>query len=118
MNLTQWVDAGTLDLSDTVVAQRLCDMAGESDSRVGLAVGLLVAALRNGSVCVDLASVRGRDAADVAVNLPWPEPHAWLAAVRLAGASSWQQSVPSGRDSCAGRLRADQAHCALSYDEP
>ena len=84
MNLTQWVDAGTLDLSDTVVAQRLCEMAGESDSRVGLAVGLLVAALRNGSVCVDLASVRGRDAADVAVDLPWPEPQAWLAAVRAS----------------------------------
>ena len=84
MNHTQWVDAGILDLADTVVAQRLCDMAGESDSRVGLAVSLLVAALRNGSVCMDLASARDRNTADAAVDLPWPEPQAWLAAVRAS----------------------------------
>ena len=43
------------------------------------------AALRGGSVCVDLATV----AADSGVReLPWPEPAAWLAAVRASNACS------------------------------
>lgn len=84
MNVTQWVEAGALESTDTVVAQRLCDMAGESDSRVALAVALLVSGLRNGSVCVDLALMRHRTTADEAAALPWPAPRAWLTAVRTS----------------------------------
>jgi exodeoxyribonuclease V alpha subunit len=73
--------AGVLDLSDVHVAQRLCRLTEETDERVALAVAMAVRALRSGSVCVDLSTV----AAVVGpADLPWPEPTAWLAALRAS----------------------------------
>jgi exodeoxyribonuclease V alpha subunit len=74
-------EAGVLDAADVHVADRLAVLAGEADERVTLALGLVVRALRGGSVCVDLSTVR----ADVAAaELPWPEEGRWLAAVRAS----------------------------------
>jgi exodeoxyribonuclease V alpha subunit len=74
-------EAGVLDAADVHVAERLTALAGEADEKVGLALALVVRALRGGSVCVDLPTVH----ADVgAPELPWPEPGKWLAAVRAS----------------------------------
>ena len=70
-----------LDVSDVLVANRVCALGKEPDERVALAVALVVRALRGGSVCVDLSTVAGVVGAD---ELPWPEPVAWLAAVRAS----------------------------------
>ena len=68
--------AGVLEAPDVHVARRVGDLGGEADDGVLLAVALAVRAVRHGSVCVDLATVR-----DLAPELGWPEPEAWLAAV-------------------------------------
>ncbi|MFV0496370.1 exodeoxyribonuclease V subunit alpha [Mycobacterium sp.] len=71
-------EAGVIEAADVHVAQRLTEMAGESNPDVALALALAVRALRGGSVCVDLRSV----AAQVGIaDLPWPAPEGWLAAV-------------------------------------
>ncbi len=73
--------AGVLQLSDVHVAQRLCELSKETDERVALAVALTVRALRSGSVCLDLLTF----AESVGpADLPWPEPAAWLAALRAS----------------------------------
>jgi exodeoxyribonuclease V alpha subunit len=69
-------EAGVVETSDVHVAQRLCALADEEDPLVALAVAFVVRAVRGGSVCVDLAAV-----ADDDIDVPWPEPEAWQAAV-------------------------------------
>jgi exodeoxyribonuclease V alpha subunit len=72
-------EAGVLDISDVRVADRICLLGKESDERVALAVALLVRGLRGGSVCIELGTI----ATDIAVDdVPWPDPHGWLAAVQ------------------------------------
>ena len=74
--------AGALTAADTHVATRVGAAAGESDETVLLAVALAVRAARQGSVCVDLASLPATD------GLDWPDTEAWVAAVtksRVAG---------------------------------
>ncbi len=66
-----------LTASDLHVARRVGALGGEDDERVLLAVALAVRAARRGSVCLSLDQVR-LDAPE----LPWPEPSAWLDAVR------------------------------------
>ncbi len=68
--------AGVLAAADVHVATRTADLAGESDPQVMLAAALAVRAVRNGSVGVDLATIR-----DVAPELPWPDPSGWADAV-------------------------------------
>ncbi|MGE2732190.1 exodeoxyribonuclease V subunit alpha [Mycolicibacterium vaccae] len=77
--LAPFVEAEVFEPADVHVATRLCALAKESDERVALAAAFVVRAVRSGSVCVDLRSVAeqvGRP------ELPWPDPDAWLAAVR------------------------------------
>ncbi|MFM9034915.1 MAG: exodeoxyribonuclease V subunit alpha [Mycobacterium sp.] len=71
-------DAGVLEASDVLVAQRLCALAKEPDEPVALAVALVVRAVRGGSVCLDLGTVARQVGQP---GLPWPEPAAWLRAV-------------------------------------
>jgi exodeoxyribonuclease V alpha subunit len=71
-------DAGALETADVLVAQRLTELAGETDERVALAIAFVVRAIRGGSVCLDLATVAGQVGMP---ELPWPEPADWLAAV-------------------------------------
>jgi exodeoxyribonuclease V alpha subunit len=72
-------EAGVLDVSDVLAADRICALGKESDERVALAVALLVRGLRGGSVCIELKSI----ASSVGVeDVPWPSSEVWLAAVR------------------------------------
>ena len=66
--LAEFNAGGLLEASDLHVATRVGDLGGESDERVLLGVALAVRAVRHGSVCVDLATVR-----DLAPELPWPQ---------------------------------------------
>ena len=68
--------AGVLTSADLHVAARVGRLAGEHDARVLLAVALATRAVRHGSVGVDLTTV-----ADVAAELPWPEPGEWATLV-------------------------------------
>jgi exodeoxyribonuclease V alpha subunit len=73
--------AGVLESADVHVAQRIAALANETGDAVALAVALAARALRGGSVCVDLTTV----ATDSGVpDLPWPEPGAWLTALRAS----------------------------------
>jgi exodeoxyribonuclease V alpha subunit len=66
-----------LHAADVHVALRLGTLLEETDEEVLLATALAVRAVRTGSVCLDLATI-----ADVPleadVDLPWPEPAAWV----------------------------------------
>ncbi|MBJ7386557.1 MAG: exodeoxyribonuclease V subunit alpha, partial [Mycolicibacterium sp.] len=79
--LREFNDAGVLDASDVLVAQRVTALGGEADERVALAVALTVRALRGGSVCLELAGVA--EQVDVP-DLPWPEARGWVDAVRTS----------------------------------
>ncbi len=67
--------------ADVHVARRLTTLAKETDETVALAIAIVVRALRGGSVCVDLRSIA--DQLEIP-DLPWPQPDAWLAAVRAS----------------------------------
>ncbi len=79
--LREFTDAEVIESSDVHVAQRLAALASETDETVALAVALVVRALRNGSVCVDLRSVEEQVGLE---GLPWPDIDDWLAAVRAS----------------------------------
>ena len=74
--LAEFNAGGLLEASDLHVATRVGDLGGESDERVLLGVALAVRAVRHGSVCVDLATVR-----DLAPELLWPQAREWSAAI-------------------------------------
>jgi exodeoxyribonuclease V alpha subunit len=79
--LQTFSDAEVIESSDVHVAQRLTTLAREPDETVALAVALVVRALRNGSVCVDMRSVEQQVGVE---ELPWPNIDAWLTAVRAS----------------------------------
>jgi exodeoxyribonuclease V alpha subunit len=76
--LREFTDAEVLESSDVHVAQRLSALSSEPNETVALAVALVVRALRNGSVCLDLRSVEKQVGVE---GLPWPGVDQWLAAV-------------------------------------
>lgn len=76
--LAEFNRAGVLEAADVHVADRVCELAGDADPLVALAVALTVRAVRGGSVCVDLTTV----AADsLQPGPPWPDLDDWRAAV-------------------------------------
>ena len=82
--LAEFNAAGVLTSADIHVATTVGRLCGESNDDVLLAAALAVRAVREGSVCLDLAEAH-RSAGDVddpadLKALPWPEPSAWLAA--------------------------------------
>ncbi|HYZ67266.1 MAG TPA: exodeoxyribonuclease V subunit alpha [Mycobacterium sp.] len=79
--LRTFTDAEVIESSDVHVAQRVTELAEEPDETVALAVALVVRALRNGSVCLDLRSIEQQVGID---GLPWPSADDWLAAVRAS----------------------------------
>jgi exodeoxyribonuclease V alpha subunit len=87
--LEEFNRAGVLGAADVHVATRLQRLGGEHDERVLLAAGLVVRAVRQGSVCVEIAAaaastaVDGLSAEEVAA-LPWPEPAAWVSALEAS----------------------------------
>ncbi|CAM3686293.1 exodeoxyribonuclease V subunit alpha [Smaragdicoccus niigatensis] len=77
-------ESGFLDVADVQAAMRFGRLGGESDEVALLAVGLCVAALRAGSVCLELARMRElpcEDEIDVDA-LPWPSVDDLLAAIK------------------------------------
>jgi exodeoxyribonuclease V alpha subunit len=74
-------EAGVVDSSDVLVAQRLTALGKDDDERVALAVALAVRGLRGGSVCVALRALPGQ--VDVP-DLPWPAADEWMNAVRAS----------------------------------
>lgn len=76
--LRTFTEAEVLDASDVHVAQRLCELVKVPDERVALAVALVVRALRNGSVCLDLRTVEQQVGLD---GLPWPKVDDWFAVI-------------------------------------
>jgi exodeoxyribonuclease V alpha subunit len=94
--------AGVLGAADVHVAQRLRRLGGEDEERVLLAAALVVRAVRQGSVCVEIAesaattAVDGVSAEDVAA-LPWPEPDAWVAALEASPLVAVDEDGPADR---------------------
>ncbi|GAB3248964.1 exodeoxyribonuclease V subunit alpha [Alteromonas gracilis] len=82
--------AGVLASADVHVARRVGVMADEHDQEVLLALAMVVRAVREGSVCLDLADL---DAA--------PEPLAW------PDASTWRDRVAASRLVSTGVLHLD-----------
>ena len=81
--LAQFNRADVLTAADVHVAVRLGTMTGEEDEEVLLATALAVRAVRQGSTCLDLATVAERPLEDDpdTGDLPWPEPGPWQAKV-------------------------------------
>src|SRR3954454_8446079 len=83
--------AGVLTAADVHVAVRLGKLGNETSEAVHLAIALGVRAVRLGSVCIDLSTVRESTALDAASgpearslhssHLPWPDPEACANAV-------------------------------------
>lgn len=99
-----FADAQMISPADFHVARALMwntpDAGG--DPRVELAVALTVRALREGSVCLDitraheLATLAETDDGESAttMDLPWPEPTAWLDALRASGVTGTDRPGP------------------------
>jgi exodeoxyribonuclease V alpha subunit len=88
--LADFQQAGVLGLADVHTGVQLCRLAGESDQRALLAVALAVAALRRGSVCLELnrfretaVDVEGVNA-ELAAQLDWPEAADLIAALKAS----------------------------------
>ncbi|QGF24419.1 exodeoxyribonuclease V subunit alpha [Raineyella fluvialis] len=94
--------AGVLGFADVQVAQQLAFLGGASDPRIPLAIALAVRAVRAGSVCVDLATVRqavfesDESAVDVSA-LDWPDLEGWLSTLRDCPLVSVGADGPPGR---------------------
>ncbi len=73
--------AGLLTAADVHVASRLGDLGGERRDPVLLAVAFAVRGVRSGSVCINLDQLPTQWAT-AEHQLPWPEPAAWVDAVR------------------------------------
>ena len=82
--LAEFNRADVLSAADVHVATRTADLVGEPDQTVRLATALAVRAVRLGSVCVDLRTVRATtlESLDEPVELSWPNPADWIDAVR------------------------------------
>jgi exodeoxyribonuclease V alpha subunit len=79
--LAEFNQADVLAAADVHVATRLGAMLGEADDQVLLAAALAVRAVRQGSVCVDLATVSDVPREEDDVELTWPDPVAWVTKV-------------------------------------
>jgi len=99
--------AGVLGFADVHTADAIGRIGQEPDEQVRLALALAVRALRNGSVCIDLASVResvssaGWDdeletTSDLA-ELPWPNAADWSAVCAVSPLVADGADEPSGR---------------------
>jgi exodeoxyribonuclease V alpha subunit len=94
--------AGILNPADVHTAETACRIGHETDETVRLALALTVRALRNGSVCIDLRTVRGTafDEAEAAVDitaLPWPQPDEWIAACKASPLVADGADQPGGK---------------------
>src|SRR5512133_40615 len=94
--------AGVLNPADVHTAETVGRIGHEADERVQLALALTVRALRNGSVCINLHTVRSTalDETEAAVDLaalPWPDPAEWMVAIQASHLVADGADQPSGR---------------------
>jgi exodeoxyribonuclease V alpha subunit len=94
--------AGILNPADVHTAETVCRIGHEADENVRLALALTVRALRKGSVCIDLSTVRDTafDEVEGSIDLdtlPWPDPGRWMAAIQAS------PLVADGADQAGGR---------------
>jgi len=87
--LQDFAEAGALGLPDVHLARTLMTLAAEQSEPVGLAIALTMRAWRTGSPCLDIrrADALGIDDQETTpdtAGLPWPEPDAWLEALRVS----------------------------------
>ena len=86
--LRDFHEAGVLGLPDVHLARTLATLSGDDSPEVALAVALTMRAWRTGSPCLDLRAAdclgadEDQETAPDAAGLPWPDPDAWLAALR------------------------------------
>ena len=100
--LAAFNQAGVLNPADVHTAETVCRIGQGVDERVRLALALTVRALRNGSVCIDLRTVRTTafDEAESAIDiseLPWPEPDEWIQACTASPLVADGADQPGGR---------------------
>jgi exodeoxyribonuclease V alpha subunit len=100
--LAAFDQAGVLNPADVHTAETVCRIGQGVDERVRLALALTVRALRNGSVCIDLRTVRTTafDEAESAIDiseLPWPEPDEWIQACTASPLVADGADQPGGR---------------------
>jgi len=92
--LSEFNQAGVIESTDIHVATTVCAAVGEDDHRVLLAIALLVAQTRAGSVCLDLATASEIGSDDrgepSGAPLSWPPPAQWL---EVMAASPTTQSI-------------------------
>ncbi len=84
--LAPWVEAHVLDPSDVHVAVTLCRLAGVDDPDLLLATAMAARAPRAGHTCLDVDL--GVPPTDDDVDLSWPEPDVWLAAIAASPLAS------------------------------
>lgn len=94
--LADFNQAGLIESTDIHVATTVCSAVGEDDQRVLLAVALLVAQTRAGSVCLDLATA-AEIASDIGMEqsgatLLWPPAPQWQELI--AASPTTQRSDP------------------------
>jgi len=100
--LSIFYHAGILNPADVHTAETVCRIGHEADENVRLALALTVRALRKGSVCIDLSTVRDTafDEVEGSIDLdtlPWPDPGRWMAAIQAS------PLVADGADQAGGR---------------
>ncbi|GAA1905053.1 exodeoxyribonuclease V subunit alpha [Lapillicoccus jejuensis] len=88
-------ESGALEAADVHVAQRLGRLTGEDEPAVLLATALVVRAVRQGSVCLDLAGV-DLDGVDLGV-----------AASAVRDGAAWTRAVAASRLAAAGAVHVD-----------
>jgi len=94
--------AGVLEPADVHVATRIARLGGDTADDVVLALALAVRGIRLGSVCVELAAVRGTvlGAGDEPIDvsgLPWPDPATWAATCAASPLVAHGAGAPDGR---------------------
>ncbi len=89
--LAAYNEAGVLTAGDLQIARRIATICGETDADVLLALALVVRAVRDGSVCLDLERV-----AELAPGPTPPEP------------GRWRETVASSRVVAEGALVVDE----------
>jgi len=95
--------AGVLSDADVHIAAAVCRLCGEHDPDVVLAVALAARAPRLGHVALDLWTVAATITSDLhtdggaeaVASLRWPEPGAWLEAVRASPVTTPAGDVPA-----------------------
>jgi exodeoxyribonuclease V alpha subunit len=120
--VAEFAAAGLLNWSDCQLARHLTHLYQEDDELVTLGVGLTLAALRAGSVCLDLARAKDllpgesadQTALRAAADLAWPEPTDWARRLGRSPVVTPGDGPTTGRPL---RLVAGRLYLERSWDD-